>query len=202
MLARLRAEQQSRVVADEAERVDERAGPELVGDDHRRRVHGVRARCASTSSASATSASAIASPPAARISVLKMSWLERDEDRTAEAFRDDERRDRRDRDRRDRRDAEAGDDRRHRERQLDAQERLRAREAHPPRRLERVGRHARGAPRSCSGRGSAACTTTSAISTVVTRQARDRDEQLEEREARDRVEEVGEERRSAGRSRR
>ena len=40
MLARLR-EQQPRVVADEAERVDERARPELVGDDHAARVQGV-----------------------------------------------------------------------------------------------------------------------------------------------------------------
>ena len=69
--------------------------------------------------------------PAARISVLKMSWLERDEDRPAEPLRDHERRDRRDRDRRDGCDPEAGDDRRQRERQLDAQERLRARQPHP-----------------------------------------------------------------------
>ena len=65
---------------------------------------------------------------------------EREEDRVAEAAVADERGDRRDRDRRDDRDPEAADDRRQRERQLDARQHLAASKAHPARGLEHLGR--------------------------------------------------------------
>src|SRR4051812_18150090 len=57
------AQQQTRVVGDELERVEERPGVELRGDRHVDLLHGVSARVASTSSESATSASAMQSPP-------------------------------------------------------------------------------------------------------------------------------------------
>ena len=126
--------------------------------------------------------------------------LEREEDRVAEALRQQERGDRRDRDRRDDGDAQAADDRRHRERQLDARQDLAPRQAHAARRLEHVGRRARAARRRCSGRGSRACSATSAISTVVVVMPGERDEELEEREARDRVEQRRDDRRSAARA--
>ncbi len=69
-------QQEADVVDDEAERVDERPGLELRGEDgHARltRIHGVSARSSTCSSPSAVSASATASPPAAKISVLKTS---------------------------------------------------------------------------------------------------------------------------------
>src|SRR5439155_12000461 len=66
-------EQKGRVVVDEAERIDERVWRESVGDRHAR-LHGVAARWPSTRRPSAASASATASPPAARISVLKRFW--------------------------------------------------------------------------------------------------------------------------------
>ena len=68
--------------------------------------------------------------------------LEREEDRVAEALRQQHRGDRRDRDRRDDGDAQAADDRRHGERQLDAPQDLPARQPHPARRLEHLVRRA------------------------------------------------------------
>src|SRR5581483_12165233 len=61
-------QQKTRVIGDEAERVDEERG-----DDHRNRLQGVRMRWRSASSRSAVRASRIARPPPARSSVRKMS---------------------------------------------------------------------------------------------------------------------------------
>ena len=78
-----------------------------------------------TSSPSATSASATASTPAAISSVLNTLFEIAVEDRDAEALVVDQRGDRRQRDRGHGGDPQAGDDRRQRQRQLDAQQQLR-----------------------------------------------------------------------------
>ena len=146
-------QQQRGVVGDELERVDEEGG------DHQRiRLHGVRARWRSASSASAPSASRIARAPPATSSVRKMSGCSRaSKIGAAEAVVDEIGGDRGDRDRGHRRDPQAGHDRRHRERQLDAEERLSARQPHPPRRLEHLRRARRAGRRGCSDRGRTAC---------------------------------------------
>ena len=79
-------EQAAGVVADEAERVGERPRPELVAEDHAaaRRVHGVSARCASTSSPSAASARSDREPAGGDQLGLEDVVLDRDEDRRAE----------------------------------------------------------------------------------------------------------------------
>ena len=70
LLERLR-EEEHRVVADEAERIDERVQVRGVGDDHREALdHGTIARRSATSRRSALIASATASRPSASISVL------------------------------------------------------------------------------------------------------------------------------------
>src|SRR5581483_4372236 len=66
--------EQTRVVADEPDRVGKRAPAEAVEDDHAF-LHGVIARWTTTSSASATSATRIVSAPAATISVLNTSCV-------------------------------------------------------------------------------------------------------------------------------
>ena len=79
-------EQQMHVVAHEAERIDERSGVGLVGNDHAARVHGVRSRWTSTSSKSATSARAITSQPGGEDLGLEDVLLEGDEDRRCRAL--------------------------------------------------------------------------------------------------------------------
>src|SRR5581483_4130213 len=110
------------------------------------------------------------------------------EDGRTEAVRRDVRRDRREADRRNDRDPDAGCDRRKRQRQLDTAQHLHARQPHPPRRLDHVGRHA------AQPRERVAEEDQERIADEPDLDRRDGDprhghEQLKERDRRDRVEE-------------
>src|SRR3954451_5476622 len=116
--------------------------------------------------------------------------LEREEDGVAEPLGQEEACDRRDRDGRDDRDAQAADDRGHGERQLDAREDLPAREPHPARSLEHVVRDALQARQDVREEDDQRVRDERDLDRGPA-QSRERDEQLEERDARDRVEERG-----------
>ena len=108
------------------------------------------------------------------------------EDRAAESLRDDERGDRRERDRRDDGHADPRDDRGQRERQLDAPQRLRRRQAHPACSFEHLGRGRAEADEDVAEEDQQRVADERHLDRRHG-QARDRHEQLEEREARDRV---------------
>ena len=87
-----------------------------------------------------------------------------------------------------------GDDRRQRQRQLDAPQHLARRQAHaraPPRAPRRAPR---AAPRACCGRGSAACRRRARSRRSSRVRPGERHEQLEQRQRGDRVEDAGDER--------
>ena len=190
MLPRL-LEQELASLDDEREGVAEGAEARAITPSSAPGAHGVSARWVSTSSASATSASRIASSAGGddlRLEVV----AQRDEDRPPETLRDHERGDRRERDRGDGRDAQAGDDRRQRQRQLDPPERLPPRQPHPARRLEHLGRR-RAEPFEHVAEEDQERVADERDLDREHGEAGDRHEQLEERDARDRVEEGREE---------
>ena len=153
--------EEARVVADEAERVDERVQVRGVGEDHATpfRAHGTSTRRSADEQRVAGERERDRER-AGRVDLRleRRRLLEREEDRVAEALRQQERGDRRDRDRRDDGDAQPADDRRHGERQLDARAASAAASA-PCRAPPRAPRAARcSGPRRSSGTGSRACT--------------------------------------------
>ena len=111
---------------------------------------------------------------------------QRAQDRSAEPLGDDECSHRGERDRRDDGDPQAGDDRRHRERQLHAPERLSRSQAHAARSLEHFGRRGAEAGEGVTEEDQQRVADEGDLD-GSDREAGERDEQLEERQTRNRV---------------